>query len=216
MAYDISNVPIWGWGPSSTISGDQWAKKKLIIFTFFEWSSIRVISGHFWPPTVAPTGPKVPIWTLTPKSIIWVLNRPKYGPWLLILFIFSYFFFMVIFSHFGLWGGGLLEAFMGPCYGLLCPTGPHMELGPQVCHFRWSVGKNNAHLYSLFYFRNFWHFRHFFAHFWPFLTPHCGSNWAQGPHMDLNPEVYYLRVESAKNWTLIIDSGHFFDFFISW
>ena len=31
--------------------------------------------------------------------------------------------------------------------------------------------------------------------------------------MDLNPEVYYLSVESVKKWTLIIDSGHFFDFF---
>ena len=38
--------------------------------------------------------------------------------------------FLAIFS---LWGpfGGLL----GPCYGLLCPTGLHMKLGPQVCHF---------------------------------------------------------------------------------
>ena len=48
---------------------------------------------------------------------------------------FYFFYFVVIFSHFGLWGG-LSEAFMGPCYGLLCPTGPHMELGSQVCHFR--------------------------------------------------------------------------------
>ena len=31
--------------------------------------------------------------------------------------------------------------------------------------------------------------------------------------MDHNPEVYYLSVESAKKWTLIIDSVQFFDFF---
>ena len=39
-----------------------------------------------------------------------------------------------ILAIFSLWrpSGGLL----GPCYGLLCPTGLHMELGPQVCHFR--------------------------------------------------------------------------------
>ena len=30
--------------------------------------------------------------------------------------------------------------------------------------------------------------------------------------MDHNPEVYYLTVESAKNWTLIIDSVQFFYF----
>ena len=59
----------------------------------------------------------------------------------------------------------------------------------------------------------FSHCKYFWGHFWPFLTPHCASNWAQGPHMDLNPEVYYLSVESAKQWTLIIDSVQFFDFF---
>ena len=31
--------------------------------------------------------------------------------------------------------------------------------------------------------------------------------------MDHNNEVYYLSVESAKKWTLIIDSVQFFDFF---
>ena len=32
---------------------------------------------------------------------------------------------------------------MCPCYGLLCPTGPHMELGPKMCHLRdqWSKKK---------------------------------------------------------------------------
>ena len=45
----------------------------------------------------------------------------------------DFFFFMVTFSLFKPLGG-LLKAFMGPCCGLLCPTGPHMELSPQVCH----------------------------------------------------------------------------------
>ena len=48
---------------------------------------------------------------------------------------FDFFSFMVIFSRFQPLRG-LLEAVMGPCYGLLCPTGPHTELDPQVCHLR--------------------------------------------------------------------------------
>ena len=51
------------------------------------------------------------------------------------------------------------------------------------------------------------------VHFWPFLTPYCALHWAHGPHMDHNPEVYYLSVESAKKWTLIIDSVQFFNLF---
>ena len=69
---------------------------------------------------------------------VYYLSVESVQNWTLIVdsgHFFDFFYFMVIFSHFGLWGG-LLEAFMGPCYGLLCPTGPHMELGPQVCHFR--------------------------------------------------------------------------------
>ena len=50
----------------------------------------------------------VPIWTLTPKSITWLWNQPKNGPWLLILLcFFDFFTFMVIFSHFGPLGGPL-------------------------------------------------------------------------------------------------------------
>ena len=55
---------------------------------------------------------------------------------------FDIFSFIAIFSF----QGGLSEAFMGPCYGLLCPTSPHMDLGPQVCYFTRSVGKKNAYL----------------------------------------------------------------------
>ena len=33
--------------------------------------------------------------------------------------------------------------------------------------------------------------------------------------MDPNPEFYYLSEESAKKWTLIIDSVQFFDFYSS-
>ena len=49
------------------------------------------------------------------------------------------------------------------------------------------------------------------AKFWSFLTPHCASNWAQGPHMDLNLEVYYLSVEAARKRTFIIDAVYFLD-----
>ena len=45
------------------------------------------------------------------------------------------------------------------------------------------------------------------------LPPYCASHWAHGPHMDHNPEVNYLSVESAKKSTLIIDSVQLFDFF---
>ena len=62
---------------------------------------------------------------------------------------------------------------------------------------------------------HFFHFLtlHFWDHFWPFLTLYCASDWAHGPHLDHHLEVYYLSVESAKKWTLIIDSVQFFDFF---
>ena len=46
-----------------------------------------------------------------------------------------------------------------------------------------------------------------------FLTPYCASHWSHGPHMDHNPEIYYLSVESPKKWTLIFDSLQCFDFF---
>ena len=148
----------------------------------------------------------------------------------------------------------------------MCSTGPHMELGPQLCHFRWSVGKKIIVLFLAFcalksrflsllwgfnpllrpkvpprspygliplssciasatnhnididcefgsFFVSFSHCNFFWGHFCPFLTPHCASNWAQDPHVDLNPEVYYLSVESAKKWTLIIDPVQFFNFF---
>ena len=77
---------------------------------FFLFSHIvsifGAIFGHFWPPTVPQTGPKVPIWTLTPKYITWVWNQPKSGPWLLILFSFSIFSPLRSFSAIlGLWGG---------------------------------------------------------------------------------------------------------------
>ena len=48
--------------------------------------------------------------------------------------------------------------------------------------------------------------------FCPFLTPHYAYMCAQGPYMDLNPEFYYLSIESAKKWTLFIDSVPFFQF----
>ena len=38
----------------------------------------------------------------------------------------------------------------------------------------------------------------------PFLTPHCASNWALGPHMDLNLEVYYLSGISQKNGLVLL------------
>ena len=47
------------------------------------------------------------------------------------------------------------------------------------------------------------------AQFWSFLNPYC----AYGPHIDHNLKVYYLSVESAKKWTMILDSFHFFNFF---
>ena len=56
------------------------------------------------------------------------------------------------------------------------------------------------------------HYKSISAQFWSFLTPHWASNWVQGLHMDLNLEVYYLSVESAKKRTLIIDAVYCFDF----
>ena len=107
----------------------------LIISFSHNVNLFRLSFGHFWPPTVPQTGPKVPIWTLTSKSIIWVWNQPKNGLLLLMLFFFIAYLSWWFLAIFSLWGpfGGLL----GPCHGLLCPTGIHMELGPQVCHFRW-------------------------------------------------------------------------------
>ena len=43
-----------------------------------------------------------------------------------------------------------MQTFMGPCYGLLCPTGPHMELGPQVCKWAKRMHKyNNGSIFGL-------------------------------------------------------------------
>ena len=94
--------------------------------------------GHFWPPTVSDLNLKV--YYLCVESA----RKTDFYYWCrLFLFIFYLSLsFLGIFSLCGPYGG-----VMGPCYGLLCPTGIHMELGPQVCHFRWLVCQKNAQLW---------------------------------------------------------------------
>ena len=42
------------------------------------------------------------------------------------------------------------------------------------------------------------------------FDPHGALNLAEGPHMHIKPKVYYLKVESAKKLSSIINSVHFF------
>ena len=64
--------------------------------------------------------------------------------------IWSFFKILFSYSHFepfwplGVTFGGSYGPLWAPFYGLLCCTGPHMELGPQMCHFRRSVGKKKC------------------------------------------------------------------------
>ena len=74
------------------------------------------------------------------------------------------------------------------------------------------IDVNLVHFFLFFYFFIF--FFIFLGLFLASFDPYSGSHWAQGPHMDHNPEVYYISIESAKKWTLIIDCVHFFLFHI--
>ena len=113
------------------------------------------------------------------------------------------------------------EAVFWGCYGVLTPswgqkypTVTHMDLYPSVCVLPWPITKTQILMWIWFiFFLFFYFFIFFFIFLGLFLAsfdPYSGSHWAQGPHMDHNPEVYYMSIESAKKWTLIIDSVHFF------
>ena len=116
---------------------------------FISYSHIVSIFGPFWPfltPYCASHWAHGPHTEHNPE--VYYLSVESAKKWTLIIDSVQYFdfsSFAVIFSHFQPLGG-LLEAFMGPCYGLLSPTGPHMELGPQMCNSWGSVGKNNAQI----------------------------------------------------------------------
>ena len=77
--------------------------------SFFSFSQIvmllGLIFGHFWPPTVPQTRPRVPIWTLTPESNPWPWNQPKNWPSLLIDMFFRFFYFFCRFLRvfWGFW-----------------------------------------------------------------------------------------------------------------
>ena len=94
--------------PPVYVFSRQLTKIQILFVNFVHFCSfpyIIIFFGSFLaifePHTVPHTGPRVPIWTLTPKSITWLLIQPKNGPWLLnLLWFFNFFTFMAIFSHF--------------------------------------------------------------------------------------------------------------------
>ena len=83
-----------------------------------------------------------------------------------------------------------MEALMGPFYGLLCVTDPHMELCPHwvfdLLHRIPKVPK----------WTDISRFSHVVSFYWPSFglfapAPYCDCDYAQGPCMDLNPKVIF-------------------------
>ena len=98
-------------------------------------------------------GPKSPHATYL-QSVLYkcgISQKTDLGQWSLNLVIFLIFFLLHSFLTILASGGyfwRLLWAPKAPFYGLLCCTGPHMELGPQVCHFMQSLCKKKMLIYD--------------------------------------------------------------------
>ena len=97
-------------------------------------------------PKMGPKSPHAPYL----QSVLYkcgISQKTDLGQWSLNLVIFLIFFLLHSFLTILASGGyfwRLLWAPKAPFYGLLCCTGPHMELGPQVCHFKQTLCKKKC------------------------------------------------------------------------
>ena len=101
-----------------------------------------------------------------------------------------------------------MEALMGPFYGLLCVTDPHMELCPHwvfdLLHRIPKVPK----------WTDISRFSHIVSRYWPSFgllapPPYCALDYAQCPSMDLNPKVIFSHGHFSHLGILVIFGGPF-------
>ena len=195
-------------------SNRSYLQIRFILFHFL--LHLVFLGPFFWQfltPTVPVRVPKVPIWYWVPRFTTSDDQKCKSAKK------------KSSFCHFSRFG--LLGTWKSSFWHLLCRLNPLMRpkvsprspygLRPLIsCIASPTNQKNRSYLRIWFIFFIFFHSMFFALIFWPFLTPHYAYMCAQGPYMDLNPEFYYLSIESAKKWTLFIDSVPFFQFSPFW
>ena len=91
-------------------------------------------------------------------------------------------------------------AVLTPSWGSKCPQGPHIDLYPYFHVLPLQPTKKQILFSYVVHFFSFSPFSWFFLPlFWLFLTPLYAYSCAQGPHMELIPQIYLFRWWKCKN-----------------